>query len=181
MALPLSFRKADPTEAPLLAELLLKVGLSKNPSEATMFVERELLFGDYYYIAETIIENKTIPVGLISIRFHGMPRHGCIELMHIGVDDTYRGHGIGTQLIEYMEKILPEEFENWNTRLRKKAEVLGDTSELHFGTLRKIFLLTGSNSLPAHKLYEKCGYTRETALIHHLHADQDQVVYSKFF
>lgn len=176
----LLIRKADSTESKLLSEMLLKVGLSKNPTEANMFIERELQFGDTYLVGETIKENKKVPVGIISFRFHGMPRHGCIELMHIGVDPDYRGYGIATKLIEYMEKELPQAFEGWNETLKKKAKSLGDTSELHFGKLRKIFLLTGSSSLAAHKLYEKCGYTLETTLVKHLHDDQDQLVYSKF-
>ncbi len=152
MAIEIISHLSDAQKAEL-PTVLLEGELSKSLSEAQSFIERELAFGDTYLLAQDT-ESKQY-VGLVSWRFHGMPRHGLVELMHMCVHPDYRGHGIATKLIQEMEKQLPE-------------------------NIRKIFLLTGSNSLPAHKLYEKNGYTLETKLIKHMHDDQDQLVYSKF-
>ncbi len=127
--------------------------------EAAAAFENELAASHQFLVVD---ENKQI-AGLISIIFHGRPRHGLAELDHIAVLPDHQRKGIATRL-----------FQASIDHLKRFYKQKGFT-------LRKYFLLTHSNNLKAQQFYQKLGFKKEAVLKKHFYPDVDEIVFSQFF
>lgn len=84
-------------------------------------------------------ENNKI-VGVLQWHIKENPQSGVVEFEEIFVNKELRGKGIGSKLVDFAIKDVKEYFISNNLKLRK------------------IFLFTNKNNIPARKLYEKYGF-----------------------
>lgn len=119
----------------------------------------ELGKGIKYIVAE---ENGKV-IGLTTLKFHGLPKHGLCELDRIALLPEYRGEGVAEKLFD----ALVEEARKWFEKRNSK--------------LRKLIILTHAENERAQKFYEKMGLKHEATLRDHYYKGKDEFVYSRFF
>lgn len=155
----MTVRLADLKDTRAIAKVLQATLNMPTHDEAKAAFENEFAQGHQFLVA---VENNQI-VGLISVIFHGRPRHGLVELDHISVLPKYQRQGIATRLFQESIKHLDRFYQQKGFKLRK------------------YFLLTHAGNLKAHQFYQKIGFTQEATFINHFYQDIDEYVFSKFF
>ncbi|MBI4439750.1 GNAT family N-acetyltransferase [Candidatus Woesearchaeota archaeon] len=107
-------------------------------------------------------EEKGKVIGITTLKFHGLPKHGLCELDRIAVLPEYRGKGVAESLFNALIGEAKKWFEKRN------------------GKLRKLFILTHAENARAQKFYEKMGLKHEATLKDHYYNGKDEFVYSRF-
>ena len=153
------FRNAKHEDALEVANVLVNFYNMENIEEAITAFNQEIK-KDYRYIIA--IENEKI-IGLVTWLIHGLPKHGLFELDRICILEESRGKGIG----RILKNALIEDARKWYSSVNS--------------SIRKLYLLTHEDNKPAHKFYEKVGFTHETTLKNHYYNNKDERVYSIFF
>ncbi len=152
-------RVATEKDAEGIGKVLAKSYSIKDDAEGkTVFLD-ETKKGILYIVAK---KNKTI-IGIVTLKFHGLPKHGLCELDRIAVLPEWKGKGIAEELFD----ALVQETKKWYGT--KKA------------TLRKLIILTHADNTRAQRFYEKMGCLHEATLKDHYYKGKDEFVYSRFF
>ena len=102
-------------------------------------------------------------VGLCSWFSHGVPHHGLAEIDRIAVLEPYRLQGVGRKIFEGVVLDAQALYEKQGHKLRK------------------LFLLTHDDNVPAGAFYAKMGMEKEAVLPSHYYIGRDEAVFSKFF
>lgn len=152
------YRNATSKDAKGIAIVLKECYNIDSIGEGIEAFNLETKRGINYIIAE---ENNKI-AGLVTLFFHGLPKHELAELDRIAVLSDYRGKGVARELFNKL-------IEHANKELKK-----------HNKKLRKLFLMTHSSNKRAHKFYEKLGMKHESTLKDHFYKQEDEFVYSIF-
>ncbi|MFW9880994.1 MAG: GNAT family N-acetyltransferase [Candidatus Thorarchaeota archaeon] len=105
------------------------------------FIEKRIS----YFLENNLIvlakeDNKIIGQAFIQIKEN--PELGVAEFETVEIHENYRGKGIGTELIKKSVDYTKEYFVKKNVKPRC------------------LYLLTRSNNLAAHKIYEKAGFKK---------------------
>ena len=153
------FRKAKQEDSVQIAEVMLDFYNMENFEEANDAVISEIS-KNYNYIIS--LENNKI-IGLVTWLMHGLPKHGLFELDRICILKEARGRGIGRDLVNALVK----DAKNWYEKQGSK--------------IRKLYLLTHEENIPAHLFYERVGFQHEVTLKDHYYENKDERLYSIFF
>jgi ribosomal protein S18 acetylase RimI-like enzyme len=119
-----------------------------------------------YFIENNLIvlaKEKEEIIGQIFVQIKEKPRLGVAEIETVGVNKHYQGKGIGTELAKKAINYTKEYFE--------KKEILP----------RCIYLLTRSDNLAAHKIYEKAGFKKSNTIGKIFKEDQPEELVMNFF
>jgi len=152
-------RKASLKDAEGIAKVLkgvYNISSVKEGKEAFKFERKE---GRNYLVA---IKDGKI-VGLTTWLFHGLPKHGLIELDRIAVLDEYRRNGIATKLTYGLIADAKKELKKYHKNLRK------------------LFLLSHKSNRRAHKFYYKLGFKLEAKFPNHFHKGETEDLLAKYF
>ena len=152
-------RKATEKDAKGIANVLVQSYNIKNLDEGIQIFSDEIKKAHHYIVAE----EKGKIIGIVTWLMHGLPNHQLCELDRIAILPEYRGKGVARQLFD---------------ALIRDAELFYKKNK---SKLRKLYLLTHSDNIRAHKFYEKLGFKHETTLKQHYYKDKDEFVYSVFF
>lgn len=139
-------------------ESLIKVysspDLYHNKEDASWFVKS---YVDYHHVKVVKQDNKI--VGAIFWNFVEEKHHGITNVQELWIDESYRRRGLGEKLlrssIEDMRKLYAE----------------------HGYALRKVFVTTGENNMPARNLYEKVGFHQVAVLPDLFAQGENELVY----
>lgn len=138
---------------------------SSRTSHRALDLENEVREGHRYLVATTPDPNLAYerPLGFVSWRVWGEPRHQLAELTHIGVNPQEpAAHGLGRQLVAEMEEAAHRYYRGYR-----------------HGGARKIFILTHADNARAHNLYQRCGYREEARLPDFFRPGVDELYFSK--
>jgi len=152
-------RKAMKEDVNQIADVMLDFYNMENSQEAIDAFKSEMS-KDYKYILA--LEEDRI-IGLVTWLMHGLPKHGLFELDRICILEESRGKGVGKMLVDS----LINDANNWY--------------QDNGFSIRKLYLLTHEDNIPAHAFYEKVGFNHETTLDSHYYDEKDERLYSIFF
>lgn len=154
----MKIRKAKSNDAKGIANVLMKSYNIKDLKEGIAVFKNEVKKFHNYIVAE---ESGKI-IGIVTWLMHGLPKHQLAELDRIAVLPEYRGKGVSKKLFD---------------ALIKDAKAFYKKNKSRF---RKLYLLTHSDNIRAHRFYEKLGFRHETTLKEHYYKNKDEYVYSLF-
>lgn len=140
-------------------------GLLKNSYQS---LEKSLSKGKQAYVSEVrrgyhyvVAKKGQKVVGLAAWFYHGLPKHGLIEIDRFAVKKELRRTGIGTELFKFLVTDANNFF--------KKS-----------GGLRKIYLFTRKSNLTAHKFYKSLGFKKEAEVKNQFYKGKNDLIFSKF-
>jgi ribosomal protein S18 acetylase RimI-like enzyme len=152
-------RKAKKSDSLKIAKVLAEYYRSLNSSsDASVKAFNDERRRGYHYI---VAELDREIVGLAAYFFHGLPKHGLIEIDRFAIKSNLRRKGIGRLIFNFLIKDADNFFKK-------------------YGGLRKIFLSTRAENKPAQKFYEAIGFVYEGKLKKHFYNDKDDYIYSYF-
>ena len=155
----MKIRKAKSKDAKGIANVLVHSYNIKDLKEGIQVFKNEIKQNHNYIVAE---ESGKI-IGIVTWLMHGLPKHQLCELDRIAVLPQYRGKGVARKLFQALIKDAKSFYRKNKSKLRK------------------LYLLTHSDNIRAHKFYEKLGFKHETTLRQHYYKGKDEYVYSMFF
>ena len=159
MDLKMKIRKSTIKDAKGIANVLARSYNIKDLDEGISVFKNEIKKNHNYIVAE----EKRKVIGIVTWLMHGLPKHQLCELDRIAVLPEYRGKGVAKKLFDALIK------DSKSFYRKNKSK------------LRKLYLLTHSDNIRAHKFYEKLGFKHEITLKQHYYKDKDEYVYSMFF
>ena len=155
----MKFRKATSKDAKGIAKVLVESYNIKDVREGINVFKSETKKFHNYIVAD---DNGKV-AGIVTLVFHGLPRHQLCELDRIAVLPKYRGKGVAKKLFDALVNDAKKYYKKNNSKLRK------------------LYILTHADNKKAHKFYEKLGLKHETTLKEHYYKNKDEFVYSMFF
>jgi ribosomal protein S18 acetylase RimI-like enzyme len=155
----LNIQKATKTDGKQIALLLAEAyqSLDSSISSSVRAFHSECDRGYHYIIAK----NNGEIVGLAAWFYHGLPKHGLIEIDRYAVRSDLRRRGTGREIFRFLVKDANKFF-------------------VKYGGLRKIFLFTREENKIAHRFYKSLGFTREAKVKKHFYANKDDLIFSYF-
>ena len=155
----MKFRKAASKDAKGIAKVLVESYNIKDVREGINVFKSETKKFHNYIVAD---DNGKV-AGIVTLVFHGLPKHQLCELDRIAVLPKYRGKGVAKKLFDALVNDAKKYYKKNNSKLRK------------------LYILTHADNKKAHKFYEKLGLKHETTLKDHYYKNKDEFVYSMFF
>ncbi|MBI2656194.1 GNAT family N-acetyltransferase [Candidatus Woesearchaeota archaeon] len=155
----MKIRTATSKDAKGIANVLVQSYNIKDLKEGIDTFKNEIKKNHNYVVAE----EKGKIIGIVTWIMHGLPRHQLCELDRIAVLPEYRGKGVAHKLFDALVKDAKQSYKKNKSKLRK------------------LYLLTHTNNIRAHKFYEKLGFKHEATLKDHYYKGRDELMYSMFF
>jgi len=132
---------ADKNDVEGLIEIYSLPHLYHNREEARWFVKS---FFDYHHIK--IVKHKERIIGVLFWNVVEEKHHGLVEVRDFWIDESFRRRGLGERFLRMVIKDIKRFFAKDNS------------------TLRKVIVTTGSDNIPAKRLYEKVGFQKAAAI-----------------
>lgn len=117
--------------------------IARESEERREFIRRSVAGGTCYV---AVADQVVIGYGVLNYTFY---YQGCIDMLYVAGDQ--RRHGVGTALLEHMERLC---------------------------RTPKLFTSTNLSNLPMQSLLAQCGYTL-SGVIHNLDEGDPEIVYFK--
>ena len=141
--------------AQILSEAYISLDSSSDLAEEAYFSE---LKRGYHYV---VTEHNGRIIGLSAWFYHGLPKHGLIEIDRFAVLPSYRRKKVATQLFIFLLKNAQDFFRP-------------------NGRLRKVFLFTRAENKIAHAFYRSLGFVKEGEAKRHFYDGKDDYIFSYY-
>lgn len=152
-------RKANQHDVETIAELLSAFYNFSDIEEARSVVRREYSLHYHFRIAE----DDGHPIGVLTWRAHGLPKHGIIKLKRVAIDREIPDRQATFELL--FDATIAD------------ADYLYHQEHAY---LRKVYAVTPADNLFLSSFFEEKGMVQEAVLKNHYYDGRDEVMYSLF-